>query len=292
MANTIYSEDIFLDATINAFVKKLAPLKAFSTDFSVDKSMKGTTVSVGLVSAPATGAEFAGDYETGSNTITQKQVTLKHYFKSFEIGMTDANKASVSKLENLAEVNAGALANSIFNEVLSVVVAANFPVANGGYTGAATGFTMAELKSLRGELDALGAGVDGRALVVDSAYETNLIPTDASALNSETVIEGRAGRLMGFDIFGSNYVPANAENIVGIALHKSAIAVATRLPTDAGAEKGAYLTYEVVELPGLGMSVVYKEWFSTKTGSLWGAYEVLIGSAAGTNGGLLIKSAI
>lgn len=288
MANTIYNEDIFLDATINAFTKTLAPLNSFSTDFAVDPSKKGTTVSVGLVSAPAAGAEFAGDYETGNNTITQVEVGLKHFFKSFEIGMTDNNKASVSKLTNLAEVNASALANSIFTEIFAVALSTNYDI---GHTGASGTFTLPVMKTLRGLLDAKGAPMEGRALVIDHAYEGNLIPVDASTLNADSVIEGRVKRLMGFDVFGSNYVPANAQNLRGVALHKSAIAVATRIPHDLGAEKGAYITYEVVEVPSLGINIAYKEWFSTKTGSLWGAYELLCGSAVGTDGAVLVRSA-
>lgn len=288
MANTIYSTDIFLDATMTAFSKRLAPLKAFSTDFEADQGQAGSTISAGLVSAATAGGEFVGDYEIGDNVIGKVEVTLKHLFQPFEISMSDANKSSVAKLENLAEANAGALADSIFQVALAPVTVANYGAA--GFTGGwdeiiemgevtHAGFTLNSVKTLAGKL--ADAPADGRALILDQAYEANLIPTSGQVIGSDAVTEGRTPRLMGLDVYGSNYIPDNSINLKGVALHKSAIAVASRTPIDLGKDKNAYYTYEIVEIPSLGINVVYKEWFSTKTGSLWGCYETLFGAAAG-----------
>src|SRR5687767_10330092 len=128
MANTIsITNEVIKNTAMTALGSILAPITAFSSDFSPDSNEPGNSVAVGLVSVPASGFIWGGDYTANSDgTIAKISVPLTHYYKSFKITDAENTASSVAKLENLVEANAKALGRNILTNCLAHVTTGNY----------------------------------------------------------------------------------------------------------------------------------------------------------------------
>ena len=69
MASIALNDKIFTQVALQAFVAKLAPLNAFTRDFSGDARRKGDAIVVPLISG-ITATTFNQSYEVGGGAIT------------------------------------------------------------------------------------------------------------------------------------------------------------------------------------------------------------------------------
>lgn len=259
-------------AALEQFTAILAPLDAFSTDYSGDAAVKGKTIKVPIV-GNLVAAPFAGDYETGDGDADSIPVVLdEHDFKSVGITDTEFHDSSFVTAEKFGFQMGAAVAKLVVNNILATVTAANYGAA--GFTGIASTFTDDDVVDLRTALTNKLAG-DPRNLVLKPDYFGELLKDpstkDASAFGGTESI--RAGRLPGYrgfrEVIEATEIPGNGENLVGFAAHPSSMAVAMRYLSPQEDAARAYLDVRQMTDPGSGVTLGYRRWYSTKNGKMW-----------------------
>lgn len=295
MSNTIsVTNEVIKNKVITALGSILAPISAFSSDFSPDTNEHGNSIGVGLVAVSASGQIFNGDYTAGSDgTISKVSVPLTHYYKSFKITDSEATASNVAKLENLVEANALALGRNIMTNVFSNITTGNFGPAATVSVGA-SGFSFTNAKAVVNSLDSAGANPDMRALVLNTTAYNGMLPTSAQNLDAASITEGEIPKVYGMGAFKTNAMPntvvatATTGRLVGFGADKSALAVGARLPICQG--KDRLDSYEIFTLPGVGLDVAFATWYDLNAGTRYGRLETLFGSAVGNTGALRIIS--
>ncbi len=278
MSNTInILDDVVMTTTIDAFTSVLYPINAFSTNFAPEPSQPASTVSVGIV-PEMSAIDFAGTYvANGDTTITEVEVSLsEHKLVPVHMSDVDASQSSIAHIENVTGQAAKALAKGILVDCMGAIVSASY---SNSVVKTAGNFTLDEVATLRGDAATLGMG-DVRSLVIAPDYSANLLTdaniSDASAFGgTEAVREGKIARLMGFDIYECDCIPANSQSLEGFIAVPEAMAICVRpLLTQSSA---SYLLDEVVTDEKTGVSFSYRKFFDVTTGKLWATFEAIHG---------------
>lgn len=281
--------DIIAEKVIEAFTAELAPLTAFSTDFSPEAEKVGSTVTV-PIPANITASTTQNAYETeDSGELGAVQVPLTGYAKA-TVGITDAQAASSpsAKLEKFATQQAKAVARKIIVDAWALILNATYAQK---VTKALASFTSADVRALRVLLSKANVPASDRSLILNPDFydkvlgDTNL--TVASALaygGTEGIREARLPRLLGFDVHESNIVPANGENLVGFAVHPSAMAIAIR-PLKPQAP-GEYLETRIVSDEKSGIALGYRRHYAPGKGTHYCTFEAVYGAVAAVPAGL------
>lgn len=292
MANTLTNINgtIIAQNAFEAFKAGLVGTQAFSTSFDAEGGQKGSSVYVPVVTAKSAGA-FSSSYESGNSTITGTQVSLdQHYHCAFHITDVEAGKTPVDAFSALARESAYAMGLNIFQAAVAKFVAATFGDVEGTskLTVAAASFDVRDVATLVKLLDKRNAR-GPKSLIVDLDY--------AAALVSDSVVLDASSRggsdvqqdgwfnlpLLGVRAYKTNALPTavTSENTSGILCVPSAIALAVRpvYPQSDDAQR-AGLMFEVVTEPETGLTIGYRQWYNTATGTLWGTFEGLYGAAA------------
>jgi hypothetical protein len=298
MGNTWGGTDdtIIAQAGFAAFKAALIPAASFSTSFSDEAAKKGASVNTRIITGMTAGA-FAGDYETGDTTTTEIAVALSnHAFRSFHQTDVEASKSSVApQTMELQAAEAGySVAKLILEGTMGLVTNTNYSTA--GFVGAASGFDSDDVIDLKAAMDTKLASQMNRGLILKDAYYNQLLK-DASVkgrdgvFGSDAFASGVIPNIAGFRVYQCPFVPANSENLVGFAVVPAAIALAVRpLAPQAGSEK-SLLSYQVMTDTDSGLSLAYRSWYSTKTGTKWGCFEAVYGFAKAGAGIVRITSA-
>ena len=286
MANSINADvldEIVSQNALLALTKKLAPISALTTNFSSEAARKGDVVRVLVETYPdqaaATKTTHAA-YTIQDLDSTTCSITLgQPVYVSFSLDDVEVASSSVVNLEIFGNGKGNKLGTKIMTDVMSVITNANFGSA--AFTGAASTFDADDVADVKDALDDLDVPDDNRVLVLSNAYITNLLKDNAIQSNpnvgGEPIREGVIGRLMGFDVIGSNIIPANSENLVGFACHPSAIAVAMRyLQPQPG---NSYLRAEPMTDPRSGITMGIRDWYENSTGVRNMVYECVYGYA-------------
>jgi len=289
MANTItgLNDDIISQAGLEAFTAGLAPLKAFSTDFSGEAGRKGESVSVPLVSS-ATAGTFAGNLETGDSTLAQVEVTLasQPVFSAFHITDTESTKSSVAQLERLAKQHAQAVAQSVVVDVMGEITQANY--GNVAATVTAANFDYEDIVDIRTVCTDANMPADERYLILDSGHYGNLLKDTAisnnSAFNGNSAQSGEAPKVAGFDLIESTVVPDNSENLVGFASHPSGMAVAMRYWEPQS--DSDYIESRAILDQETGLVLGYRRWYNPATATHWASFDCLHGKKVGVSDGI------
>lgn len=286
---TALQDDIIADAAIEAFTAALAPLSAFSTDFSSETVKKGSSVDV-AIPANITAGTTQNSYETEDTAaLNSVNVPLTSYAKA-TVGITDAQFANSSsaRLEKYAHQQAKAVARKIITDTWALILNATF---SQKVTKALGSFSSADVRALRVLLDKADVDVDNRSLILNPDFYDKLTGDTtiniASALHyggTEVVREGMIPRFLGFSLHNSNIVPANGENLVGFAAHPSAMAIAIR--TLHPQAPGEYLETRVVKDEKSGIGLGYRRHYSTAKGTHYTTFEAVYGSVAAVPTGL------
>lgn len=283
------NDSIIADAAIEAFTSELLPLRAFSTDFSAETAAKGAAVQVGIP-ANITAGSTENAYETEDTaSIGVATVPLTSYAKA-TVGITDKQFANSSsaRLEKFAAQQAKAVARQIIADALALVINATYAQK---VTKALASFTSADIRAMRVILDKAEVPVTDRSLILypdqydKLTADTTLVISNAMAYGgTEVVREGLIPRFLGFDLYNLNMLPANAENLVGIAVHPSALAIAIRtlLPQ----QPGEYLEARVVTDEKSNIGLGYRRHYSPAKGTHYCTFEAIYGAVAAVPEGL------
>ncbi len=282
MANTFDSAlvtDSLRDVAITVLQSRLAPLNAFSQDFSADPLKPRATVQVPIATAGGTTQTNASNFESGDSTLDNVAVSVSQYSNSFHLTNDQIN--SGHRLEKIAKINLHQLANKIIDVALAPVTAANFGAATIDVDTAGD-VTAASLKTLWA---AIKDG-DSRNLIVDGSIYAQFLPANLDAF--QLAAGGKNVGMYGFDFFSYNNRWDGAEATVkGFACSPQAIAVASGLPANniAGSDM---MAVENIEIPDLGLTVQMNMWVSRATRAVWASYDVMFGAAKGDPNALKI----
>lgn len=236
MANTLTDlKDVRIaQAALLPWMTELMPLSVFSTNFSPSPSDKGDTVKVPVVGAPTAASDFAGTYmqDIDSEASSVPVVLNKHKFKTVHLTAKEAATTAVPLLEKLVATAAQQLAIDVLTDIFSCVKKAKFTTA--ADVASAEAFSYKTVLQIREACNKAKMPKAGRALVVNTSLNTALLADDIVARSFITnlaqpgVVEARINRLAGFDVYETDCVPDNGENLAGFAAHSSAVAVAMR----------------------------------------------------------------
>ena len=283
------SDSIISEKAIQAFVAELAPLRAFSTDFSDETAAKGASVQV-AIPANITAGTTENAYETeDSGSLGVATVPLTGYAKA-TVGITDKQfmNSSAARLETFAVQQARAVARKIIADAWGLIINATF---SSKVTKALASLTTADIRAMKVILDKADVSRMDRSLILNAdAFDKIAADTTITIANAmyyggtEVVRDGVIPRLLGFDAHMSNIVPGNSENLIGFAVHPSALAIAIR--TLAPQAPSDYLDSRVVTDPSTGIGLGYRRHYSTAKGTHFCTFEAIYGSVAAVPAGL------
>lgn len=284
MANNLTQvQDIRIaDRFLEAFVAALTPLRAFSTDFRSEFTQRGKTVNVPVIGAANASYDFNGSYSENADSDVQgiPVVLDRHKVQSLHLTDKEVSESSWVSLERLATSKARQLAQDVLTDIWSLVTAANYgspavPAVD------AEDFDSATVLAVRQACATANMPVTDRALILDSAYYSNLLG-DAKISHSylmqmaqPSLMEARIPRIYGFDVYETTILPQNAENLVGFAAHPRGLAVAMRYLQPIAAE--AYLEAGPVSDAATGITLGYRKYYDTDSGKLIAAFECVYG---------------
>jgi hypothetical protein len=256
---------------------KLASLSIFASDFS-DAPMDPTTNVIRVPKVTGTGATQVNptSFEGGTHDVGSIPVTMNRY--SHPITLTAAEINSGHKLSTVIKAHMNRFSKTLLNIAMGPVTKANFTAPNQLIQAA---FTKADLKTIFAKI----AASEDKALLLDGTQYSELIPDSANAL---PLSAGAYGFTNGIHL-NTDWSGAGA-NTYGFACGMNAIAVASRLPTDAPG-LGTLVDQSIVQLP-IGMTVQLNIWVSAQTRNLYASLDVVFGSGLGDKtAGVLIASA-
>ena len=287
--NASLSDAIITKKAIQAFVAELIALTAFSTDFSAETAAKGSVVNV-PVPANITAGTTENAYETEDSAgLGVASVPLTSYAKA-TVGITDKQfmNSSAARLENFAVQQAKAVARKIITDAWALVVNATYAQK---VTKSLASLTTADIRAMKVLLDKAEVPASDRSLILNAdAYDKVVGDTTITIANAmyyggpEVIREGRIPRLLGMNAHMSNIVPGNSENLIGFAVHPSAMALAIRtLQPQAPSE---YLESRVITDPETGIGLGYRRHYSTAKGTHYCTFEAIYGAVAAVPAGL------
>ena len=289
MSSIALNDKIFTQIALQAFVAKLAPLNAFTRDFSGDARRKGDAIIVPLISG-ITATTFNQSYEVGGGAITFATVSIdKPRIASIDLTDVQVANSSAAVMDNLAIQAGESLARIVLTDIWSAITVANFGAAI--LTTAGANYTIAQMGALRKVLAQRNVPTDRLSLIADSEIYSGLLTSNgvAQALNyggAEAVRDGQIPRLLGMSIYESNVIPANAmTKLGGFVAHPDSIAIAMRYLEPQAA--GEYLAAEQVTASN-GITMGYRRHYNTSTGKHFANFECLFGFTPALTLGLAI----
>tara|TARA_R110000796_G_scaffold46566_2_gene112514 strand:- start:433 stop:2745 length:2313 start_codon:yes stop_codon:yes gene_type:complete len=292
-ANTLSADlqrTVFLNETMGAFSRRLIALNVFSTVFS-NVPLEGFStlakVSVpyfDLVAGASTDFDQSNGYVMGDSTLGSKVVTIdKRKYQPIRFNSAELSRLPIANLVEVGKVKAGKLALDVFADVLSVVTAANYSTA--AFTGAASTFDYSDVVDIGTECGEADWTEDGRGMILTPAYVGALrkdgTVSDMSKSGGDVARTGSVGNVSGFDVFESNHIPANSENLVGAAVHKSAMVIATAPIIPDEAVRSQLVRYELVVDPATGIAFEYRLWGNSDLDERREVIEVNYGKSVG-----------
>ena len=291
MSTLSFNDTIFSQEVLNAFTATLAPVSAFSKDFSGDARGKGDAITIPFISSltATTYNASTANYQTAGGTVTHNTVNLdQHNVISVDVTDLQAANSSAARLDQMAYQAGRALGVKVLENIFKVITTANFGAAS--VTTAEANYTLAQLIALRKVLAQNNIPMDQLSYVFNPIIgasllgSTNVLQAYAIGDNSP-VRNGTLGKLVGFDTYETNILPTASTSLVAFACHPDAIAVAMRYLAPQAA--GEYLAAEQITNEA-GLTIGMRRSFSQATGTHHIAFECLYGVATGLTLGLAL----
>jgi hypothetical protein len=281
-----------MQGALHALKKRLTALSVFSTafrDVPLEGDNKMAVPYYPLDTTTSTDWNAANGYVfSDDGTVSAKEITInKRKYQPMGATSSEIARNPQLDLEQIGMMKGNKLVNDVFADILSDITAANFGAA--GFTGAASGFDFAAVN------ETLGAACDtaewpdeDRAIVCKSAYYRNVVGDlkDASGYMSDSPVKrGVLEDVAGFDLHKLQSLPANGENLVGFACHKSAKLVGFAPITPA--DNGSIVDYDLLADDETGIVIEYREWFDPDTDTLKRVLECNYGYDQGVTEALI-----
>lgn len=274
MANSLtnLTNTILAQMALEAFLKRIAPIAAFANNFSAEAVQRGDKVKVMYVSAQDAATDFAGSYVMQDADAEGLDITInKRKYVSWSLSTEELATMPQLSLERFARQKGNALARAVLTDIWSVVTGANYgstaySQGAGGdvITVAASSFDSEDVAHIL-EMCDTADWPDERALILSPAYHAAFM-SDADVIgtlgvhNGGPIATGRVPNIMGFDVYQSNVIPGNSENLVGFAAHPDAILIANRALVPESMANSPN-TQVLTDPNGSGLTIVMREWF-------------------------------
>jgi hypothetical protein len=293
MANSItgVNDDIIAQSALMAFIKKIQPLNAFSRNFSSDAARPGDKVSVLRETYPDVAAADKtthADYTIQDCDSDAVEISLGQP-KYVSWGLDDVEIASSSavNMETYGSGKGNKLANAVLQTIWDDITNANF---SAKVTVATASFDIDDVYDMKDALDDADAPEDGRSLVLSNAVATNLLKDNTITNNpnagDQPLRAGSLGRLAGMDVFTTNVLPGNSENLTGFACTADAFAIAQRyLQPQEG--HTYYRAEPLIDPAGSGITLGLRDWYDNDSGTRIRVLEWVGGNVVGIAGGLV-----
>lgn len=132
------------------------------------------------------------------------------------------------------------------------------------YTGAATGFNVAGIGKLKKSAVDNNWPESNRSLVLNSSYDQYAMGDSGVLIaqnygSNEAIREGRVPRVLGFNYYGGQYVPANSQSLGGFICRPSAILFGCAPIAPTPAVRSLLSAYEQFTIPELDIVITYRE---------------------------------
>jgi hypothetical protein len=285
MANTLttLTNAVLAQMAVDAAVSALAPLNAFTTDFSADAAKRGDKVKVKYIPEQDDAVDFEGTYVMQDGDAEGKDITLSgHKYVSWGFSDQELATRPQLQLEDLARQKGYKLAKKIFQDILSLVTDANFGTEV--FNNSAANFDSDDVAAIRGACSTAGMPVDlRRSLILTPDYITSLVQDNAikSDFHSDAALrDGIVARLMGFNVYETPNVPGNSENLVGFAAYPTALFVAMRYLQPGNGADRVIDAFPVIH-EGTGMTFGYRHWYDPNSGVEKAVLECVYGKLVG-----------
>ncbi len=271
-----------------AFRKRLNPLKVFASNLQ-RVPLQGTNVVnvpyIPLVTAASTDWNAANGYVMTDGVVQVRPITIdKRKYQSFGYTSEEDTRQPFAMTDEIWMQKIEKLILDVTLDVSSIITAANYGSA--AYTGAASGFNLAALATVRQAcIDAQWPLTMG-SLVLNSSFDAKFIQ-DANILpamnygSDATVRKARPPEILDFDYYGGAPVPANGENLAGFVALPSAVLIAAApiIPTDEVRKQLS--TYEFYTDEESGLTLTFREWGNPDLDQTRGIVEFTYGYAKG-----------
>lgn len=273
-----------IEMSIQAALKNaLIPVNAFSVGISTDGMRKDDVKRVPVLTDPTAQSKTLGTAITENGSVTGKDVTLDtpkeaaFVLKEGEVGPEEAQAYA----EGLAAGAVYSLAKSILDAGFALVTAANYATK---VTAAAADFGMDDLALLFAAAETKKLGRN-RSLILNSAYTAQLLANSTlgltlATIGSDALKTAVLPPLLGMQSYMYSPLATNSENLGGMVIDKTAIAIAVSPIMQLVNEGEADCIFNKrVSDPDSGLTVNYKMVGNADGGYIKGIVSVMYGVA-------------
>lgn len=286
--NTIATElkrQVILQEAIEGFAIALLPLNAFSTvlgGITLEGTNKVNVPFVDIVGTSST--SFSSSYAMGDTATAAREVNVdQRLYQSFSWTSDELRRQPALNILTHVKKRVERLGYDVVQSVLGKVTAATFGSAS--FTGAASSFDSDDIADLAGVCSTANWG-NMRSLILSVTYHTALLKDTSikSALGyggTEGIRSGRPPRINGFDIYEANFIPANGENLVGMAANPAGLLFVNAPITPTPEVLQNLSQYEAIVDPATGATFEFRRWGSPDSDTTKQVIECNFGSAYG-----------
>lgn len=288
MANTLttLTDTIITNAAIEAFTAAIAPLKAFSRNVSPEPAERGDKVKVLSVAAATAATDFVAGtgYTMQDSTAEGLDVSLdQHKFVSWHVNDTELSKNPQLNIEIFGRQKGFQLAKAVLQNIWAQITAANFGAA--AFTGASGTFDADDVADVEKICDDADWPQMDRGLILSTAYHTALVKDNQvqgtlGVDESGVLSDSRIRRLHNFDLYKSTLIPANGENLVGMAVNPDALLVAMRYLAPQEGNK-YFQAAPITDPNGSGFTIGFRDWYDENEGRRKKVLECVFGKLKG-----------
>lgn len=261
----------------------LAPLSAFTRDFSMDPYKPRASVEVKFIASGSTTLTISqgSSFESGDANFTNKEVVMGQYSQPFQINNFDLQGGM--RLADLVEINAAIIGNKIIELATAPITEANFPNPMVSAPGAFGWSDMAGAWALLKKSTKKSAILDGE-------YTSMML--NAPGMFQQGMPSGVARGLFGWDgIYTNTDWTGAGAGVRGFFCAPQAIGVVAGMPLEVKGG-GQLLASATFQVPGVGITIATHNWLSLATRTMWQSYDVMFGaSLLDPSAGIILKSA-
>lgn len=291
MATTLtnMTETKIIDRIVASLKSALIPAGAFALEVDASGHVQNDVLRVPVVTSGVTAqVKTPGTALTPNGAVATQPVTLSNLYEA--VWNLNEAQCSAERVEAvfsaLAAEASYAVAKTVIDSATALVTAAN--VGSDAGTDVITvppaDFGQNDLGALLAAAEAKKLGRE-RALVLNAAYAAALVGESnlglvLATLGDQALKTAVLPPLLGMSTYMWSGLGDNSENLGGFVVDKGCIAVALAPPQAlAPAGGGDLITAEIITDPDARVSALYKRWYDSGAGTVYGSIAVLYGVA-------------
>lgn len=295
MANTLNSVGTLIaQKSLDLLVQKYPALSLITSDFSEASAGYGDVVKTRIIN-PGTAIQFNGTtgYAGQDISTTAVSVTINRQpVSSFSLNSQELTTASPVMIDSYAKKVASELGDAIYSDIAALFTTGTYggsticPAVHYGFTGVINQANTALNKRNVPEDRVAIYNAD----LLGAMWNDSIVRNDP---NKFVIGEKSLPEIQGTVLTSYNLLPTTS-NMVGVQLHKSAVAMAARLPEDVSSVAGTPKVSNVQNVvhPDLGIGIQIRTWEDPQFGSFNCAATLSYGVSAGNTGSAqLIRTA-